>query len=165
MLRAKKKRLIRKNRMCDIQKVESICMDLSFGHSQYIDDIYASIYFIRNMLPLSNAFYHFGPRDVHFFSSSNVYSFLLSVEKEACIFSRQSFFFNSAQMPLLYLHRNVCMECNWMLYFACNALQIDFYPVRTYRNRHMNGKCIHQSFGCLFVVVVVALHVSPNLLP
>lgn len=92
MLRAKKKRLIRKNRMCDIQKVESICMDLSFGHSQYIDDIYASIYFIRNMLPLSNAFYHFGPRDVHFFSSSNVYSFLLSVEKEACIFSRQSFF-------------------------------------------------------------------------
>lgn len=50
-----------------------------------IDDIYASIYFIRNMLPLSNAFNHFGRCSI--FSSIEWIASCSLFEKKACIFS------------------------------------------------------------------------------
>lgn len=113
-----RERLIRKNGMHDVQKVQIICIDLSFGHSQYRWHICVNI-FHSQYASTEQCIQSF--RSLFHFFLYRMNSFLFSVWKKSMHFFVGSRFFGA--MPLLYLHRNVCMECNWMLYFACNALQ------------------------------------------
>lgn len=116
-------------------KVHLMHVDLSIGRS--VSMTYFRQYFICNMLPLSTAFNHLSGCSIFFLSFFSVFALLY--------IKQRVFFF--CTLALLYLHlttyvRNVIECCILRVMLA-----MDFYPVRTYRNRQINGKCIHQSFG------------------